>query len=131
MSISSDGLDVSLMGAVAGIAGSTEAEAQGIHLVDQLDEAWWYASFRHHDRVDIWQIRAAGLQLERSTDGWLCREVIAPKRLTLVERDVTADEASQRLDLTSAQHGGLTGDMTAVLKDPNSPGTGGVQQDEH
>jgi len=53
----------------------------------------WYASFGQHARVAIWRAVVSGLRLREVNDGWVCDDAIAPDRLTLVEADVSPQDA--------------------------------------
>jgi hypothetical protein len=47
---------------------------------------------------------------------WLCLDVVAPERLTLVEGGVVPADALRRLGIPSVKESGVTGGMTVVLK---------------
>jgi hypothetical protein len=124
VSILSHGLDVSRMGLATGIAGSLEPEKEGVHLVERLDLALWYASFPQHAAVDIWEARVDGLVLVESNDEWLCRDLIPPDRLSLVETALTPKDAATRLEgdaqrrakLDTSDDADLRGDLRVVFK---------------
>jgi hypothetical protein len=86
-------------------------EEQGTHLGDVHDSEWYSTFFRQHERVDIWQVDATGLDLEEIQTGWLCRAVIPPERLELVERDIAPAE----IPLPTTQ-GGLEGSITVTFR---------------
>ena len=110
------------MSRAVGIAGSPLPEATGAYLVGGgVEEALWYASFGKHARVDVWEVDASGLRLEEAETGWLCREVIPPQRLMLVEAALTPAYAERRLGLDATEtdkpsERGLTGYLEVVLK---------------
>jgi hypothetical protein len=123
-SILSHGLDVSRMGLATGIAGSLEPERDGVHLVEGLDLALWYASFPQHAAVDIWEARVDGLLLVELNDDWLCRDLIPPDRLSLVEAAIAPKDAGTRLEqdaqgpaqLDTSGDADLRGDLRVVFK---------------
>ena len=123
-SILSQGLDVSRMGLATGIAGSLEPEKDGVHLVERLDLALWYASFPQHAAVDIWEARVDGLLLVELNGEWLCRDLIPPDRLSLVEAATAPKDAATRLEqdaqgpaqLDTSGDADLRGDLRVVFK---------------
>jgi hypothetical protein len=96
-SITTHGLDVTRM-TVAGIAGSPTPEDKGVYLAETLWDGFWYASFRQHALVDIWAANVSGLRLREVNEGWICKELITPDRLNLVEANVSPDDADAWLN---------------------------------
>jgi len=97
-SIQAHGLDISRM-SIPGIAGSPCPEVDGVFLDDRLDGGFWWASFGVHAGVDIWEVQAEGLSLEEHDDRLICRDVIPPGRLTLIEASVSPEAANARLGI--------------------------------
>jgi hypothetical protein len=97
-SILRHGLDITWMSGI-GIAGSTSAEVEGIFIAQSLWEAFYFAGFGVHERVDVWSVDARGLRLLQDGGGYLFYPgAIGPERLRLVEADLDPVTASARLD---------------------------------
>jgi hypothetical protein len=93
------GLDITRMND-RGIAGSTSPEVEGVFIAQSLADAFWFASFRTHERVDVWSVDARGLTLLEDQQGgeFFYPGLIGPERLRLVEGDLAPDVAATRLD---------------------------------
>jgi hypothetical protein len=97
-SIRTHGLDWRRM-AGHGIAGSAQAEWPGIYLCSSLEDARFFATMgtRRGRPVDVWAVRLDGQWLEGAPesdggggDNWMiCPEPISPKRIRLVEHDLS------------------------------------------
>jgi hypothetical protein len=81
-----------------GIAGSTTAEVEGVYLATVLDQAWWFASFDTHDRVDVWEVDATNLALVPGPHGHdYYPGSIPPECIRLLEADVDPADMWRRL----------------------------------
>ena len=80
-------------GIAQGWAGQPETE--GIFLTSpDIEDARWFAKMGSGRRVDIWRVDVSGLALEDHEGGWwVCRDLIPPERLELVEVWDTADDS--------------------------------------
>ena len=74
-----------------------QPEAEGVFLTaPDIEDARWFARMGRGRRVDIWRVDTSGLSLEDHDGGWwVCRDVIAPDRLQLIEVWDTAREELQ------------------------------------
>ena len=98
------------MGAAPGLAsGEHVPEEPAIYLDEERGLSLW---FRNHGQLmDVWEVRAEGLDLMRTGDGWIVSpKPIPAERLTLLETDLDPE------DQTS-----VSGDDEATA----SPGSGG------
>lgn len=87
-SISRHGLDWHRMGAVGGIAGSTEPERAAVFVCDSREEAGFFTAMADSPS-DVWAVRAEGLWVENGPNGWqIITEPVGPDRLRLADRDV-------------------------------------------
>jgi hypothetical protein len=87
-SIREHGLDWTRMGAAPGLAsGRHLPEEPLVYLDEERGFSLW---FRNHGQLmDVWEVRAEGLDLVRTGDGWIVSpKPIAPERLTLLEKDL-------------------------------------------
>jgi hypothetical protein len=76
------------MGAAPGLAsGSYVPEEAAIYLDEERGFSLW---FRNHGQLmDVWEVRAEGLDLVRTGDGWIASpRPIPAERLTLLETDL-------------------------------------------
>jgi hypothetical protein len=92
------GLDWTRMGAAPGIAsGLNVPEEPGSYLARESEVDWFVEMCNHPERVDVWKVRASGLDLVLTGDGFvLCPSVIPPERLVLLRTDIDSVEANRR-----------------------------------
>jgi hypothetical protein len=87
-SIREHGLDWTRMGAAPGLAsGRHLPEEPLVYLDEERGFSLW---FRNHGQLmDVWEVRADGLDLVRTGDGWIgSPKPIGPERLALLEKDL-------------------------------------------
>jgi hypothetical protein len=88
-SIQEHGLDVFLMSAALGIAGSPDPEAAGCFLCERSDVEWFADVINTTGRtVDVWEVDATGLELVEDPMGYrYFPGAIPASRLRLIEKD--------------------------------------------
>jgi hypothetical protein len=78
-------MDPRQVGIAAGAPGPPETNGVFLTAPD-IDDARFFARMGSGRRIDVWRVEVTGLSLEEQEGGWwVCREVIPPDRLDLVE----------------------------------------------
>jgi hypothetical protein len=96
-SIRKHGLDWTRMGAAPGlVSGEHLPEEPLVYLDEERGLSLWFRT--HGQLMDVWEVRAEGLDLVRTGDGWIVSpKPIPPERLTLVEQDLDpTDQTNMR-----------------------------------
>jgi hypothetical protein len=97
-SIRRHGLDWTRMGAAPGIAsGLNVPEEPGSYLATESEIDWFVEMCNHRELVDVWEVRASGLELVLTGSGFvMCPSVVPPQRLVLLRVDIDPVEAKRR-----------------------------------